>query len=123
MGTTLLRKEAPVLPRRGFLISGLGRCSMAEQEDGQTIAPSKSPAPFDQLDFIYSPSRDVASDAAHLVSVLGARLVFAIEAMGTRVAMLELADGPPGLLLTDHLEGERPILIYRVASLEESLRR
>jgi hypothetical protein len=92
--------------------------------DGRTegIAPAET-APFDQLDFIYSPSRDVASEAAHLVTVLGARLVFAIDAMGTRVAMLELTDGPPHLLLTDHLDGERPILIYRVASLDESLRR
>lgn len=65
----------------------------------------------------------MASDSAHLVSVLGARLVFAIEAMGTRVALLELTEGPPGFLLTDHLEGERPILIYRVTSLEESLGR
>ena len=65
----------------------------------------------------------MAAEAAHLVSVLGARLVFTIDAMGTRVAMLDLADGPPALLLTDHLEGERPILIYRVASLEESLAR
>jgi hypothetical protein len=80
-------------------------------------------APFEQLDFIYSPSRDVASEAAHLVTVLGARLVFAIDAMGTRVAMRELTDRPPHLLLTDHLEGELPIVIYRVANLDESLGR
>lgn len=94
---------------------------MSGREERIEIAPSKA-APFDQLDFIYTPSRDVASEAAHLVAVLGARLAFAIDAMGTRVAMLELTAGPPHLLLTDHLEGERPILIYRVASLDESLR-
>jgi hypothetical protein len=91
--------------------------------EGRIEIEANEPAPFEQLDFIYSPSKDVASEAAHLVAVLGARLVFAIEAMGTRVAMLELSGGSPRLLLTDHLDGERPILIYRVASLEESLRR
>jgi hypothetical protein len=40
--------------------------------------------------------------------------VFAIEAMGTRVAMIELTDGPPRIVLAGHLEGERPILVYRV---------
>ncbi len=41
--------------------------------------------------------------------------------MGARVAMLELAPGPPHLLLADHLEGDRPILIYRVANLENAM--
>jgi hypothetical protein len=74
-----------------------------------------------QLDFLYTPSGDVAADAAHFVDVLGARLVFAIEAYGTRVAMLELSEGPPAILLTDHLEGERAILVYRVDDLEAEL--
>ncbi len=65
----------------------------------------------------------MAADAVQMVETLGARLAFAIEGMGTRVAMLELTEGPPHLLLTDHLEGERPILIYRVASLEAGLKR
>ena len=49
--------------------------------------------------------------------VLGARVVFAIDAMGTRVAMIELTTEPPRLLLADHVEGDVPILVYRVASL------
>jgi hypothetical protein len=44
--------------------------------------------------------------------------VFAIEAMGTRVAMLRLSSGPPAVLLAGHLEGERPVLVYRVADLD-----
>jgi hypothetical protein len=48
-------------------------------------------------------------------------VIFAIEAFGTRVAMLELAEGPPSLLLAEHLDGERPILVYRVAELEGSI--
>jgi hypothetical protein len=76
--------------------------------------------PFDQLDFLYIPSRDVAADADHFAGVLGAEPVFRIEAFGARVAMVKLSDGPPDLLLTDHLEGERPVLIYRVASLDDA---
>ena len=75
-------------------------------------------APFDRLDFLYIPSRDPAADAGHFTGALGGWLVFAIEAYGTRVAMVELSDEPPALLFTDHLEGERPILVYRVGDLE-----
>jgi hypothetical protein len=72
---------------------------------------------FESLDYLYTPSRDVAADVRYFVDVLGARFVFAIDAMGTRVAMVELTDGPPQVVLNDHLEGDRPILVYRVADL------
>jgi hypothetical protein len=77
--------------------------------------------PFEQLDFLYTPSRDVAGDMAYFADVLGGRVVFAIEAMGTRVAMIELAQGPPRILLTDHLDGDRAISVYRVTDLQRSL--
>jgi hypothetical protein len=75
---------------------------------------------FESLDYLYTPSRDVAADVRYAVDVLGGRLVFAIEAMGTRVAMVELAEGPPQVVLNDHLEGDRPILVYRVANLRKN---
>lgn len=77
--------------------------------------------PFQQLDFVYTPSRDVAADLRYFTEVLGARVVFAIESMGTRVAAVELAEGPPLVLLAGHLEGERPVLLYRVADLGAAL--
>jgi hypothetical protein len=77
--------------------------------------------PFGQLDFLYVPSDDVAGDRDHLVGVLGGRPRFAVESMGTRVAAVELSAGPPLVLLTDHLEGHRPILVYRVPDLEAAL--
>jgi hypothetical protein len=80
----------------------------------------ENPAVFEQLDYIYTPSRDVAADVEYLTNVLGARLVFAIDSMGTRVAMVELADGPPQIVLTGHLDGDRPVLVYRVASLSKA---
>ena len=81
-------------------------------------APRTDPAVFEGLDYVYMPSRDVAADAAYFTDILGGRLVFAIEGMGTRVAMVELTDAPPRILLADHLEGDRPILVYRVADLD-----
>jgi hypothetical protein len=72
---------------------------------------------FGQLDFLYTPSGDVAADTRYFVDILGGRLIFAIDDGGTRVSMIELAAEPPRILLTDHLEGDRPILVYRVADL------
>jgi hypothetical protein len=77
---------------------------------------------FERLDYVYMPSRDVAADLAYFAETLGGRVVFAIEEMATRVAMVELTDDPPRLLIAGHLEGERPILIYRVDDLEAAMR-
>ena len=76
---------------------------------------------LERLDFLYMPSRDAAADLEVLARAPGARVVFAIEAMGTRVAAVELTDGPPLVLLAEHLEGDRPILVYRVADLDEAM--
>jgi hypothetical protein len=78
-------------------------------------------APFEALDFVYMPSRDTAADVRHFVDELGARLVFAIERFGARVAMLELAEGPPRILLADHLHDDRPVLVFRVADLDAAI--
>jgi hypothetical protein len=76
---------------------------------------------LEQLDFIYTPSRDTARDVAYLEHVLGAQIVFAIEAMGTRVAGIKLGESSPLLVLAGHLEGDRPILVYRVPDLASAL--
>src|SRR4051794_13590587 len=76
--------------------------------------------PFEQLDFLYMPSKDVAAEVEHFATVLGGEIVFAIEAFGTRVAMVRLGEGPD-LLLAEHLEGERPVLVYKVADLERAM--
>jgi hypothetical protein len=76
---------------------------------------------FEQLDFLYMPSHDVAADAGYFTDVLGGRLVFAIDAMGIKVAMLELGEQSPRILLAGHLEGDRPILVYRVVRLVDAI--
>jgi len=71
------------------------------------------------LDYLYTPSDDVAADLRYFVDVLDATFGFAIEDGGIRVAMVELG-GAPAILLTDHLEGDRPIHLYAVADIPEA---
>jgi hypothetical protein len=76
---------------------------------------------LEQLDFVYMPSEDVAADMSYFSDVLGGEVVFAIDAMGIRVAMIELGERSPRILLAGHLEGERPILVYRVAAFAAAM--
>lgn len=76
---------------------------------------------LEQLDFLYIPSGDVAGDTSYFTDILGGRRVFAIDSMGTRVAAVELGTGPPLLLFADHLDGEAPVLVYRVSEFRETL--
>ena len=63
----------------------------------------------------------MAKDAKYFTDVLGGKLAFAVEGLGARVAMIELADGPPHVLLTDHLDSDRTIYIYRVKNLDKAV--
>jgi catechol 2,3-dioxygenase-like lactoylglutathione lyase family enzyme len=76
---------------------------------------------IEALDVLYVPSRDVAADLAFYRDVLGSRVVFAIEAMGTRVAEVALAPEGPRLVLAGHLAGDAPVLLHRVDDLEATL--
>jgi hypothetical protein len=80
----------------------------------------EAPLPFESLDFLYMPAADVAAEVDHFTSVLGGSVAWTIEAFGACVAMVRLAAGPPHVLLADHLDGERPVLVYRVASLDRT---
>jgi catechol 2,3-dioxygenase-like lactoylglutathione lyase family enzyme len=67
------------------------------------------------------PSSDVARDLAFYRDVLGAEVVFAIEAFGTRVGAVRWGDRGAQLLLAEHLEGEAPVLVHRVDDLDAAL--
>ena len=86
------------------------------------MSSQSGPPPFEALDFVYWPSRDVPADRDWFVKVLGASPEFAIDGMGARVAMLRLTAGPPRVLLADHLDGEAPVLVYRVPDLAAAMR-
>jgi hypothetical protein len=106
-----MRDAVPVLDH-ARIIAPLARAARQGDDAGM---------PFRSLDFVYTPSQDVPGDVRYFVDVLGAELDFAIEAMGTKVAMVRLAPGTPAILLTDHLEGDRPVLVYRVDRLQDAL--
>jgi predicted enzyme related to lactoylglutathione lyase len=76
---------------------------------------------IEALDVLYVPSRDVQADLAFYRDVLGARVIFAIEAMGTRVAEVAIGAEGPRLVLAGHLDGEAAVLLHRVADLDETL--
>lgn len=69
---------------------------------------------FLSLDFVYVPTADPDPTIRHYVEVLGARLVWKVRGMGAVVARLDLGSGGPAILLTSHLEGTVPVLIWRV---------
>jgi hypothetical protein len=76
---------------------------------------------FMSLDFLYVPTADVDLTVDSAVEVLGAELVWKIRAMGTTVACLRVTEAGPALLLSGHLEGEAPILVYRVADYKATV--
>ena len=76
---------------------------------------------FESLDFVYVPTRDVDAAAARHVAVLGAELLWKVRAMDTVVAALRVSGVGPQILLSGHLRGERPILVYRVADYRRCL--
>lgn len=70
---------------------------------------------FESLDFVYVPAADVGEAARRYVEELGATLDWKVRGMGTIVACLRVSDTGPAILLTEHLEGNVPVLVYRVA--------
>ena len=76
---------------------------------------------IEALDVLYVPSRDVESDVRFYRDTLGARVLFAVDAMGARVAEVALAAHGPRMILADHVSGDAPILLHRVADLHQTL--
>jgi hypothetical protein len=76
---------------------------------------------FHSLDFLYVPTEDVDASAREYVERLGATLVWKVRAMQTVVACLRVSETGPAILLSGHLEGTAPILIYRVADYADAV--
>jgi hypothetical protein len=87
----------------------------------RAVPPEHLSGPLGRLDFIYTPSADVARDVDYFEQVLGAEIVFAIDGMGTRVAMVRFSLDAPAIMLADHLDGATPVLVYRVDSLTDAM--
>ena len=78
---------------------------------------------FESLDYVYVPTADVDLAARRYLDELGAELVFKVRGMGTVVACVRVAKQGPAILLSGHLEGDVPILIYRVADYDAAIAR
>jgi hypothetical protein len=108
--------------RLDFRITAVQESSHPRGVEGACAGGWEDPAvAIEALDILYVPSRDVAADLGFYRDVLGARVVFAIEAMGTRVAEVATSPDGPRLVLADHLAGDAPVLLHRVSNLDETL--
>jgi hypothetical protein len=70
---------------------------------------------FLSLDFVYTPTRDIDAAIAQHIDAFGAELEWKVRGMGTVVACLCVAESGPRILLSEHLDGTAPILVYRVS--------
>ena len=78
---------------------------------------------LESLDFLYVPTEDVDAAARRYVDQLGAELVWKVRGMGTVVVCLRVSQAGPAILLSGHLEGATPILVYRVADYSDAIAR
>ncbi|HEY3542556.1 MAG TPA: hypothetical protein VGK79_08435 [Gaiellaceae bacterium] len=76
---------------------------------------------FESLDFVYVPTSDVDAAIRTYVAAFDAELVWKVRGMATTVACVRVANDGPRILLSGHLEGQVPILVYRVASYDDAL--
>jgi hypothetical protein len=75
------------------------------------------------LDFVYTPTEDVDAAIKQHIEGFGAQLEWKVRAMGTAVACLRVAETGPKILLSEHVEGPNPILVYRVEDYAEAVAR
>jgi len=81
-----------------------------------------TPPIFTSLDFLYVPCKDPEREVAYYTNTLGGTAMFRIKAMDTEVAGIRLSEEGPLVLLAEHLEGDLPVLVYRVANMKKALR-
>ena len=74
-------------------------------------------ASFGRLRYLYVGTSNIQNDVDYYTKVLGANKVWDISSFGTRVAALQLREGPL-LLLADHRPAPGCILIFQVDDLQ-----
>ena len=91
--------------------------------DGPDSSLAKGAEQLLLLDFAYLPIEDVDEAAADYVRLLEGELLWRVRGLGTTVACVRLPGVGPLMLLSGHLEGATPILIYRVADYAAAVER
>ena len=69
------------------------------------------------------PTTDVDATVPVYIETFGAELVWKIRGMGTTVACLTVSGEGPAILLSGHLDGPAPVLVYRVADYDGAIAR
>lgn len=72
--------------------------------------------PIGPLRYLYIGSSDIQKDLDYYTHVLGAKKFWDLSSFGTRVAAIQLGEGPM-LLLADHRPARSCILIFQVEDL------
>jgi len=75
--------------------------------------------PFGKLRFLYVGSSDVGKDLEYYVSTLGCKKVWDFSEFGTRVAAVEICDGPL-VLLAGHRPAPSCLPIFQVDNLDST---
>ena len=78
---------------------------------------------YESLDYVYVPTGDVDAGVRRYVDELGAEVLWKVRGMGTVVACLRTSAEGPAILLTEHLDGTVPILVYRVSDYGAAVQR
>jgi catechol 2,3-dioxygenase-like lactoylglutathione lyase family enzyme len=75
---------------------------------------------FESLDYVYWAAPELESSIAFYTGALGGELLWRIRDGETWVAAVRLTDSGPPVLLANHLEPGRGLLVFRVRSLEQT---
>ena len=76
---------------------------------------------FFRSTILYVPAPNIDAAVRYYTEQLGGELVWKIHAFDTWVAGIRLSASGPMVLLAAHLQGDTPILIYRVEHLESTV--
>ena len=77
---------------------------------------------FEALDYLYLPAPEIGTAITFYTEALGGELLWRIREGDTWVAAIRLGAASPLVVLANHLEPGRGLLIYRARSLVETQR-
>jgi hypothetical protein len=79
-------------------------------------------ASFESLDYLYLPAPDIEAGILFYTETLGGELLWRIRDGDTWVAAVRLAPEAPLVVLANHLEPGKALLVYRARSIVETRR-
>ncbi len=111
----LMTRDANRIPH-GSLTENHFNPSLGKSGYEEVMSKRKIPQTW-RLRYLYVGTSNIQKDVDHYTKVLGANKVWDISSFGTRVAALQLGEGPL-LLLADHRPAPSCIMIFQVGDLQ-----